>query len=40
MKFLLDTNVCIQYLTRRSEALVTRLRQWRDYGANSNEMRR
>ena len=25
MKFLLDTNVCIQYLTRRSEALVTRL---------------
>lgn len=25
MKFLLDTNVCIQYLTRRSEALVMRL---------------
>lgn len=25
MKFLLDTNVCIQYLTRRSDALVERL---------------
>jgi len=30
MKYLLDTNVCIQFLNQRSERLVSRLRQIRE----------